>query len=99
MREDVLREVDRLPSASSWPDVSECERERRERVLRSIVQRIVENGPRHAVASPERGRQFIPFAALRGYDEMLEEVELRAAGSSGGASAAGAEENAPPAPK
>ena len=48
-------------------------------MLRGIVQRIVEDGPRRAMASPERGRQFIPFAALRGYGEMLEEVELRAA--------------------
>ena len=43
------------------------------------------------MASPERGRQFIPFAALRGYDEMLEEVELRAAGAGGRASAVDAE--------
>ena len=50
------------------------------------------------MASPERGRQFIPFAALRGYDEMLEEVELRAAGAGGRASAVDAE-SAPPAPK
>lgn len=51
------------------------------------------------MASPERGRQFIPFAALRGYDEMLEEVELRAAGAGGSVSAAAAERNAPPAQK
>lgn len=51
------------------------------------------------MASPERGRQFIPFAALRGYGEMLEEVELRAAGARGSASAAAAERNAPPAQK
>ena len=36
------------------------------------------------MAFPERGRQFIPFAALRGYGEMLEEVELRAAGAAAG---------------
>ena len=85
--------------ASSWPDIGEREQERREAVLRGIVQRIVEDGPRRAMASPERGRQFIPFAALRGYDEMLEEVELRAAGARGSASAAAAERNAPPAQK
>ena len=43
------------------------------------------------MASPERGRQFIPFAALRGSGEMLEEVELRAAGAGGSASAVDAE--------
>ena len=72
MREDVFREIESLPTAHSWPDASEGERERREKILRGIVQRIVEDGPRKAVASPERGRQFIPFAALRGYDEMIE---------------------------
>ena len=72
MREDVRQEIGRLPLASSWPDIGEREQERREAVLRGIVQRIVEDGPRRAMASPERGRQFIPFAALRGYDEMLD---------------------------
>lgn len=91
MRENVRQEIGRLPLASSWPDIGEREQERREAVLRGIVQRIVEDGPRRAMASPERGRQFIPFAALRGYDEMLEEVELRAAGAGGSASAVDAE--------
>lgn len=91
MRKDVRQEIGRLPLASSWPDIGEREQERREAVLRGIVQRIVEDGPRRAMASPERGRQFIPFAALRGYGEMLEEVELRAAGAGGSASAVDAE--------
>ena len=99
MRENVRQEIGRLPLASSWPDIDEREQERREAVLRGIVQRIVEDGPRRAMASPERGRQFIPFAALRGYDEMLEEVELHAAGARGSASAAASERNAPPAQK
>lgn len=99
VREDVRQEIGQLPLASSWPDIGEREQERREAVLRGIVRRIVEDGPRRAMASPERGRQFIPFAALRGYDEMLEEVELRAAGAGGSASAAAAERNAPPAQK
>ena len=96
MREDVFREIESLPTAHSWPDASEGERERREKILRGIVQRIVEDGPRHAVASPERGRQFIPFAALRGYDEMIEETERHAADAEGADSAATAEKNAPP---
>lgn len=77
MREDVFREIESLPATTSWPDASQREQERREKVLRGIVQRIVEDGPHRAVASAERGRQFIPFAALRGYDEMIEEVERR----------------------
>ena len=94
MREDVFREIESLPTAHSWPDASEGERERREKILRGIVQRIV--GPRKAVASPERGRQFIPFAALRGYDEMIEETERHAADAEGADFAATAEKNAPP---
>lgn len=96
MREDVFREIESLPTAHSWPDASEGERERREKILRGIVQRIVEDGPRKAVASPERGRQFIPFAALRGYDEMIEETEHHAADAEGADFAATAEKNAPP---
>lgn len=96
MREDVFREIESLPTAHSWPDASEGERERREKILRGIVQRIVEDGPRHAVASPERGRQFIPFAALRGYDEMIKETERHAADAEGADFAATAEKNAPP---
>jgi hypothetical protein len=96
VREDVFREIESLPTAHSWPDASEGERERREKILRGIVQRIVEDGPRKAVASPERGRQFIPFAALRGYDEMIEETERHAADAEGADFAATAEKNAPP---
>ena len=96
MREDVFREIESLPTAHSWPDASEGERERREKILRGIVQRIVEDGPRKAVASPERGRPFIPFAALRGYDEMIEETERHAADAEGADFAATAEKNAPP---
>ena len=51
------------------------------------------------MASPERGRQFIPFAALRGYDEMLEEVELRAAGAGGARLGSRCREGAPRAQK
>lgn len=34
------------------------------------------HAPEHkARAYPERARQFMPFSALRGYEEMLAEVE------------------------
>ena len=51
------------------------ERERRAWTLDQIRRRILEDGPRRAVASPERGRLFMPFAALEGYGEMLVEAE------------------------
>lgn len=37
------------------------------------------HAPEHkARAYPERARQFMPFSALRGYEEMLAEVEQSA---------------------
>lgn len=73
--EETLDAIAGLPSADSWPDLDDAERDRRRRVLWEIALRLLEDGPRHAQPSPERGRQFIPFAALRGYDEMIREVE------------------------
>lgn len=76
MRSDeALRALAGLPTPDDWPDISDQERERRERILWEISLRVLEDGPRRATPSPERGRQFIPFAALRGYDEMIAEVE------------------------
>lgn len=66
-----------LPRADAWPDVDDAERARRERVLWEISLRLLEDGPRRAKPGPERGRQFMPFAALRGYDEMIREVERK----------------------
>lgn len=71
----VFRAISALPTAESWPDIGSQERERRERILWEISLRIMEDGPRRAAPSPERGRQFIPFAALKGYDEMLAQTE------------------------
>lgn len=71
----VFRAISALPTAETWPDIGSQERERRERILWEISLRIMEDGPRRAVPSPERGRQFIPFAALKGYDEMLAQTE------------------------
>lgn len=73
--QETLDAIAGLPHAGSWPDIDDAERRRRERVLWEIALRILEDGPRHATPSPERGRQFMPFAALRGYDEMIREVE------------------------
>lgn len=81
--EDVFHAIASLPTAEEWPDVSTQERERRERVLWEISLRIMEDGPRRAVPSSERGRQFMPFAALKGYEEMLAQTEKRAAEDNG----------------
>lgn len=42
------------------------------------------NAPGHkARAYPERARQFMPFSALKGYEEMLTEVEKSAVAEEG----------------
>lgn len=75
--EETMRVLAGLPKAEDWPDIDDAERQRRERVLWDVTLRVMEDGPRKAKPSPERGRQFMPFAALRGYDEMIAEVERR----------------------
>ena len=67
--------LDAVPGIDTWEGLQPMERERREGVLRGIRRRIAENGPRRAVADPARGRLFMPFAALEGYGEMLQEAE------------------------
>lgn len=64
-----------LPSPDIWTNLQPLERERREGVLKNIRIRLSEYGLHHAVASPKRGRLFMPFAALNGYESMLEQVE------------------------
>jgi hypothetical protein len=54
---------------------SALERERRASILRDIDRRVAEDGPHVAEARPDRARQFMPFAALRGYGQQVEQVE------------------------
>lgn len=74
----VRRELALLPMVGEWPDLDVWERERRARILDDIARRIREDGPRVAVPADERGRQFLPFAALNGFDDMVAETERRA---------------------
>ena len=80
MREgdQVASGLDAVPGIETWEGLQPMERERREGILRDIRMRIEENGPHRAYADPARGRLFMPFAALEGYGEMLEETEGRA---------------------
>ena len=59
------REVAALPDVGEWPNLSPAEREYREQVLNDIARRVAAEGPRTATPSPDRGRQFLPFAALK----------------------------------
>ena len=67
-REEELRrarELASLPDVGEWPNLSPAEREYREQVLNDIARRVAAEGPRTATPSPDRGRQFLPFAALK----------------------------------
>ncbi len=68
----VMRQLDELPCRK---DLSTQEKEYRASVLRQIAQRLAQDGPRVAQPSPERGRQFMPFAALKGFGELNAELE------------------------
>lgn len=63
-----------VPDTRAWGDLSGPERARRQAILDDIRRRVDEGGPRFAVASDDRARQFIPFAALTGYSELLNEA-------------------------
>lgn len=54
-----------IPSVDIWPDLTAAECEYRAQVLDDIARRVVAEGVRHAAPSPDRGRQFLPFAALK----------------------------------
>ena len=75
--ERIAAELALVPGADTWPGLADRERERRAVVLAAIRRRIEEDGPHEAVPSPERGRLFQPFAALKGYDEMTRETETK----------------------
>ena len=60
-------------------DVAFDEAERRRCILRDITMRIKENGIHFAANSPKRATQFMPFAALTGFEELMAEKEADAA--------------------
>lgn len=68
------RAIAALPDAeSAWPGISPEERERRRLVLADIAARVREDGPRTPSFDPDRGRLFMPFSALKGYSQMVED--------------------------
>ena len=58
--------------------LSKFEIERRAAILRDIEKRVEIDGPRVSCAHPSRAKQFMPFAALKGYEEMVAECEREA---------------------
>ena len=60
-------------------DVAFDEAERRRCILRDIAMRTKENGIHFAANNPKRATQFMPFAALTGFEELMAEKEADAA--------------------
>lgn len=60
-----------IPSPDIWAGISADERAYRSRVLDDIARRVAEEGVHAAVPGDDRGRQFMPFAALKGYDDIV----------------------------
>lgn len=64
-----------IPSPSIWAGISADERAYRSRVLDDIARRVAEEGIHTAIPSNDRGRQFMPFAALKGYDDIVRDSQ------------------------
>ena len=78
-QEDTLLNIETRKLLSFWATkkgVSAPELEYRARVLRDIAVRRGKDGPHAARAHADRARQFMPFAALKGYHELAHEQEF-----------------------
>lgn len=64
-----------IPSPDIWAGISADERAYRKRVLNDIARRVTEEGVHTAVPGDDRGRQFMPFAALKGYDDIVRDSQ------------------------
>ena len=57
-------------------NLSKEEQEYRQAILEAIERKVSSEGFHRAVSHPERARQFMPFAALKGYEEMVSQQEV-----------------------
>lgn len=64
-----------IPSPDIWAGISADERAYRKRVLDDIARRVAKEGVHTAVPGDDRGRQFMPFAALKGYDDIVRDSQ------------------------
>lgn len=51
------------------------EKDYRLATLRALERKYVKEGPHEARAHSDRARQFMPFAALKGYEKLIETEE------------------------
>lgn len=75
MSVDQARRAAQIPSVGVWAGISDDEREYRAQVLDDIAKRVAAEGAHYAMPGDDRGRQFMPFAALKGFDEVIAEGE------------------------
>lgn len=59
-------------------DIAFDEAERRRRILQDIAAQVRQHGAHFAANSPKRATQFMPFAALTGFEELMAEKEAAA---------------------
>lgn len=71
----AARQAAGIPSPDIWAGISADERAYRKRVLDDIARRVAEEGIHTAIPSDDRGRQFMPFAALKGYDDIVRDSQ------------------------
>lgn len=75
MADKAARRAAGIPSPDIWAGISADERAYRKRVLDDIARRVAEEGVHTAVPGDDRGRQFMPFAALKGYDDIIRDSQ------------------------
>lgn len=75
MNVDQARRAAQIPSVDVWSGISEDEHQYRAQVLDDIAKRVAAEGVHYAAPGDDRGRQFMPFAALKGFDEVIAEGE------------------------
>ena len=75
MTVDEAWEAAGLPSPDSWAGISDDERRYREGVLLDIARRVAEEGLDVPIPGDYRGKQFMPFAALKGYGDVISDAE------------------------
>lgn len=80
MSVDQARRAAQIPSVGVWAGISDDEREYRVQVLDDIAKRVAAEGAHYAMPGDDRGRQFMPFAALKGFDEVIAEGESQERG-------------------
>ena len=77
-RESAMRATSQaagIPSPDIWAGISADERAYRKRVLDDIARRVAEEGVHTAIPGDDRGRQFMPFAALKGYNDIVRDSQ------------------------